>query len=467
MKKLFKLTTAAILSMSLLAGCGDSGQSSTESPQDAGGSQGGSEPQSSVQSDTESTVQEDSSAQGEQMQSGYSVTLMLAQSSYSEEAFSGIKEKFSEMYDISLEYEVIPDAQFTNLSQVRVSTGEAPDVIFANVPAAYSTYDAPNTLVEMSDQPWTGRLGMDTKAIETGDGGLYGMPITGFSGVMGVIYNKDVFENLSLEIPKTYDGFLEACETIKQSGVNPLYLSFKDTWTTQIVPMIYFANLLDERCDEVYQQLNANQTSFADVPEFKQALTDFQALFDAGYINEDYIVGTYDESQAAVAEGRSAMMVCGEYAVNAILEKYPDANIGMFPLPYNDVDKVMTANYVYALCVPKAAANVEQSLDFIDKFSQEDILGIYLNANSVNSPYSDVVSENINDVLQGMYDNYLNAGKFVVQVGDIIANFSSLNDDVMFPAYINISQGADIDKEISNIDKNMREYGESLGLEGF
>lgn len=466
MKKLIKLTAAMTLSVSLLAGCGNSGSGTGSSPE-GDGSRGGSETQSSAQAGSESVVSEDDSAQEERTEGGYSITLMLAQSSYSEEAFSRIREKFSDIYDISLEYEVIPDAQFTNLSQVRVSTGEAPDVIFANVPAAYSTYDAPNTLVKMNDQPWMSRLGMDTKAIEAQDGGLYGMPITGFSGVMGVIYNKDVFETLSLEVPKTYDNFLEACETIKQSGVNPLYLSFKDTWTTQIVPMIYFANLLDERCDEVYQQLNANQMSFADVPEFKQALTDFQALFDTGYVNEDYIVGTYDESQAAVAEGRSAMMVCGEYAVNAILEKYPDANIGMFPLPYNDVDKVMTAKYVYALCVPNAAANVEQSLDFIDKFSQADILGIYLNANSVNSPYSDVASENINDVLQGMYDSYLNAGKFVVQVGDIIANFSSLNDDVMFPAYINISQGADIDKEISNIDKNVKEYGESLGLEGF
>ena len=45
--------------------------------------------------------------------------------------------------------------------------------------------------------------------------------------------------------------------------------------------------------------------------------------------------------------------------------------------------------------------------------------------------------------------------------------FIWLNDDTIFPAYINISQGADIDSEIESIDATMQEYGKSLGLEGF
>ena len=447
-KKLCSTILSLAMASALLAGCGSSSQ----------GTEG--------ETPAANTGTESETAGSEEMKD-YSVTLMLAQSSYSEDAFKEIQTKFKELYNIDLEYEVIPDAQFVNLTQVRISTGEAPDVIFANIPSAYSTYDAKNTLVNLDDQAWTSRLSMDTSSIVAADGSLYGMPITGYSGGMGGIYNVDVFESLNIEIPKTYDDFLAACETIKQSGTNPLYLSFKDTWTTQIMPMIYFANALDERCNEVYAELNTNQLSFADVPEYKQALTDFQALFDTGYVNEDYIVGTYDESQAAVATGESAMMVCGEYAVNSILENYPDANIGMFPLPYNDVDKIMTANYVYALCVPKAAADTAVSLDFINKFSQPDILGIYLNANAVNSPYADVTSDNINDVLKEMYNDYLNPGKYVVQVGDIISNFSSLNDDTIFPAYINISQGADIDSEIESIDATMQEYGKSLGLEGF
>lgn len=258
-KKLCSTILSLAMASALLAGCGSSSQ----------GTEG--------ETPAANTGTESETAGSEEMKD-YSVTLMLAQSSYSEDAFKEIQTKFKELYNIDLEYEVIPDAQFVNLSQVRISTGEAPDVIFANIPSAYSTYDAKNTLVNLDDQAWTSRLSMDTSSIVAADGSLYGMPITGYSGVMGVIYNVDVFESLNIEIPKTYDDFLAACETIKQSGTNPLYLSFKDTWTTQIMPMIYFANALDERCNEVYAELNTNQLSFADVPEYKQALTDFQAL---------------------------------------------------------------------------------------------------------------------------------------------------------------------------------------------
>ena len=67
-------------------------------------------------------------------------------------------------YDINVKYEVIPDAQFTNLSQVRLSTGEV------------------------------------------------------LSGVMAVGYNKTVFKKLGIEIPKTYDDFRKALDTVKNSG---------------------------------------------------------------------------------------------------------------------------------------------------------------------------------------------------------------------------------------------------------
>lgn len=122
-KKLCSTILSLAMASALLAGCGSSSQ----------GTEG--------ETPAANTGTESETAGSEEMKD-YSVTLMLAQSSYSEDAFKEIQTKFKELYNIDLEYEVIPDAQFVNLSQVRISTGEAPDVIFANIPSAYSTYDA-------------------------------------------------------------------------------------------------------------------------------------------------------------------------------------------------------------------------------------------------------------------------------------------------------------------------------------
>ena len=321
----------------------------------------------------------------------------------------------------------------------------------------------------MDGQPWAERLSLDEEILKAEDGKIYSMPITGFSGVMGAIYNKDVFHDLGMEIPKTYEEFLNVLDTVKNSGkeITPLYLSFKDTWTSQIGPMIYFADALDEKCGEVYEKLNTNQLKFADVPEYKQALLDFQELFTKEYVNADFTVGTYDTSKEEVANGKAAMILSGEYAVNDILTNYPDANIGMFPVPYNDVNKILTAQYVYGLIIPKDTKNAENAMDFLNKLSQPEFLTLYLNANSVNSPFKDVSSDNINSVLQEMYDTYLNTGNYVVQVGDIISNFGSLNDDVIFPAYAQLALGEEADNVIGQIDSGMQEYGKNLGCEGF
>ena len=45
-------------------------------------------------------------------------------------------------------------------------------------------------------------------------GAIYCIPLT-TSNVAGCFYNKAVYEELGLEIPKTWDEFLEACEKIQ------------------------------------------------------------------------------------------------------------------------------------------------------------------------------------------------------------------------------------------------------------
>lgn len=399
---------------------------------------------------------------------GYTINFMTGQAGYKEEAYTAIADKMKEEYDIDVEYEVIPDSQFTNLAQVRLSTGETPDIIQVNLPDAYNTYDAETLLLPLDGEPWIERLTVSEELLKADDGQIYGMPITGLSGVMGAIYNKDVFEKLGLEIPKTYEEFLNVLDTVKNSGedITPLYLSFKDTWTSQIGPMIYFANALDDRCSEVYEQLDTNQLQFADIPEFKQALTDFQTLFQDEYVNQDYSVGTYDTAKEYVATGKAAMILSGEYTVNDIVNDWPDSNIGMFPVPYNDVDKIMTANYVYGLIIPKDTSNADNAKDFLNKLSQPEFLSLYLDANGVNSPFTDVDSE-INDILQEMYDTYLNTGEYVIQVGDVLSKFGSLNDDIVFPAYAQLAMGEDVDSVIEQIDNGMQEYGANLGHEGF
>ena len=61
-------------------------------------------------------------------------------------------------------------------------------------------------------------------------GKQWGIPYTYYQ--WGVYYRKDIFNNLGISVPKTWDEFVKACETIKASGVTPITIGSKYLWTT-------------------------------------------------------------------------------------------------------------------------------------------------------------------------------------------------------------------------------------------
>ena len=48
----------------------------------------------------------------------------------------------------------------------------------------------------------------------------YAVPTSGMG--IGIYYNKDIYKELGLEIPETWDKFIENCKKINDSGKNPV-----------------------------------------------------------------------------------------------------------------------------------------------------------------------------------------------------------------------------------------------------
>jgi len=440
-----KKTLSLLLALSMVTGLTACGSSGKTEKADAG---------------KEGSTQADSDQMPE-------ITLMIGQSNYYQEAFTQIIEKAKKEIGINVKIELPPDTAGTSLFQTQLATGDVPDIAHINLPNDYSRFNAEKYFLPLEDQDWVKRLNFDKKDITAEDGHIYGMPYTGYSGVMGAIYNKKVFDEVGVKVPKTYEEFKTVCEKIKQAGKTPIYLSGKDSWTIQIIPMIFMANALDDRAEEVYSSILSGEKKLADIPEFKQALSDFQDLIKSGYVNTDYTVGTYDESKQKVASGDAGMIVSGEYAVTDIVNKFSDAEIGMFPLPYNDVNKFLTAKYVFGLVIPKDSKNQEAAKKFLNFLSQPENMKIYLNANAVNSPFTDVTSDNLNPILADIYNSYFKNGELIPQIGDTLEKFGSVNSDVFWQTYTEVAAGGDIDTAINQLDAALQEYGASAKLKGF
>src|SRR5690606_37877703 len=49
--------------------------------------------------------------------------------------------------------------------------------------------------------------------------------------VASVIYNKTLFAENGIEVPKTWDELIAAADTLQAAGVTPFYATLKDDWT--------------------------------------------------------------------------------------------------------------------------------------------------------------------------------------------------------------------------------------------
>ena len=60
----------------------------------------------------------------------------------------------------------------------------------------------------------------------------------------GILYNKKVFAQLGLQIPKTWADFMANNAKIKAAGIDPVIQTYGDTWTSQLFVLADFHNVI-------------------------------------------------------------------------------------------------------------------------------------------------------------------------------------------------------------------------------
>ena len=126
-----------------------------------------------------------------------------------------------------------PDEQITSILQTKLAAGQPSDIVVYNKVSAENELDAVNNFVDLSDEPFVDNL-IDPSLFKAPDGKIYGFTMKNTSMEMGIVYDKKMFEEMKVSVPTTFDEFVQACATIKENGVTPIYAPFKDNFTFQM-----------------------------------------------------------------------------------------------------------------------------------------------------------------------------------------------------------------------------------------
>lgn len=226
-----------------------------------------------------------------------------------------------------------------NIVKTRLATGDMTDVFLYNSGSLFQAIAPQQNLVPLGDQPYVGQLDADFKSTVTAAGQPYGVPMGGVTGG-AVLYNRKIFADLGLQVPKTWAEFMAGNAKIKAAGIAPVVQTFGDTWTSQLFVLGDFHNVAaaDPRFAADY---TANKAKFATTPAALAGFQHQQDVYDAGYLNKDFASAKLDDGLKQLAQGKGAQYPMLTFAVGGMVANFPESakDVGLFALPGDDAAK--------------------------------------------------------------------------------------------------------------------------------
>lgn len=314
----------------------------------------------------------------------------------------------------------IPDNQWIEVVKAKAAVGEMTDLI--RIDRGLLQDIGTDKFVEFDErESWYDRIREDSLDNKLIDGKLYGLPIGGNSS-LGIICNRDLFDQLELEPPVNMEELRLVCARIREAGYTPLYASDKDAWTVQIGFSTAASQITSQ---ETWDRLKTNRLKWSQVDEYVTILEEFLSLRTDGFTNSDYLEATYAGAVEAMADGEIAMYLSGQFFVNDVLKVNPDRRLLMVPGPYNG--QILTVvNGPGLFAVSAKSDYVEEARVFLDWFSQPEPMERFHQGWSHQPVFQDEEPQQ-GDWQQYLYDNYITQGKTAHEIDEIFSGID-LND---------------------------------------
>ena len=131
----------------------------------------------------------------------------------------------------------------------------------------------------------------------------------------GILYNKKIYDELGLSVPKSWAEFMANNEKIKAAGKAPVIQTFGDTWTSQLFVLGDYFNV--QAAVPISRTIHRQPGQVRDHPCGDGGLPAQEEVFKAGYLNEDFAAAKFDDGLRMVATGEGAHYPMLTFAIGA------------------------------------------------------------------------------------------------------------------------------------------------------
>lgn len=313
--------------------------------------------------------------------------------------------------DIEIEFSWAPPvAEYIQTLQTRVSAGTAPDVFIITAENRTQIMEA-GAAADLAGEPFMSNIADTAKATYTKDGAVYGMATNSWGG--GIVYNEELLQEAGITAPfDTWEEFVDACHTLKDSGVKP-YLDSIDS-----VPVLLSAMLGQENVragGKMDEEIFDGTSSFADT--WTEPLTRYQGLVDDGILDQSAVALAGDQVVQEFAAGRVAMISTGSWTPGTIRDAAPDLRFRFIAVPgMSEGDGYWAGAVSPGFAISSESENKDAALAFLEFMQSAKTLKAYNEATGVITTTKDFTPR-VDDSLTDMSE--------AVRAGDFYLPMSS------------------------------------------
>lgn len=289
--------------------------------------------------------------------------------------------------DVTVNFEEKGFEQIRSTASQVLNSDEAPDLMEYNKGnATAGLLASQGLLTDISDAVdeygWADKLApsLQTTAKYDEDGVMggdawYGIP--NYGEFVTVYYNKDMFAQAGLEVPTTYDEFVDVMDAFVAKGITPLAEAGAEYPLGQLWYQLALTKADRSWIDDY--QLYAGPVDWQG-SEISYASDTLKQYVDAGYISKDATGMKAEDAGTAFINGTYPMFVSGSWWYGRFIAEMTNAEWGIFPFPGADFSLGSSGNL---WVVPENAKNKELAYKFIDITMRPEIQAIIGNNGGV------------------------------------------------------------------------------------
>ena len=256
MKKWIALAIAAIMIVGMIAGCGSAEPAPTQAPK----------------AEAPATEAAETQAPKDEV---VEIRLMAYNAETSRQTYLKLlEEKFP---NVKIIYEFVALDNFNNVLNSQLQAGQGPDII--EVGGETRLLANAGYLMDLTDEEFTGRYAQAGLSPYTVDGRIYANPLQ--SWYEGIFYNKAMFREAGVEIPRTLDAFIQLHKDLAAKGMKPQTMGAQ-SWEPMMKQSIGVVNnefYSDPANKEFDEKFNAGEAKLAEawlpyVTEWSRVITE-------------------------------------------------------------------------------------------------------------------------------------------------------------------------------------------------